>query len=110
MNDSFIQYDQVLAILDFSDALEKNMKGYIITHLSFEFDFMRMKIHLPSNKKLHALTAIQVLLETKTMMTVTFDEILSFLSHCSQVISLNRSFLHNLFLLLHRINKMTRIY
>ena len=58
MNDSFIQYDQVLVILDFSDALKKNMKEYIITHLSFEFDFMRMKVRLPPNKKLHALTAI----------------------------------------------------
>ena len=58
MNDLFIQYDQVLAILDFSDALEKNMKEYIIIHLSFEFDFMRMKVCLSSNKKLHALIAI----------------------------------------------------
>ena len=58
MNDSFIQYDQVLAILDLSDALKKNMKEYIITHLSFEFDFMRMKVHLSLNKKLYTLIAI----------------------------------------------------
>ena len=58
MNDSFIQYDQVLAILNFSDALEKNMERYIIIHLSFEFDFMRMEIHFSSNKKLHALIII----------------------------------------------------
>ena len=58
MNDLFIQYDQVLVILDFSNALEKNMKEYIITHLSFEFDFMRMEVRLSSNKKLHALIVI----------------------------------------------------
>ena len=58
MNDSFIQYDQVLATLDLSDALEKNMKEYIITHLGFEFDSMRMEIHLSSNKKLRTLTVI----------------------------------------------------
>ena len=58
MNDLFIQYDQVLAILDFSGALEKNIEGYIITHLSFEFDFMRMEVRLSSNKKLRALIAI----------------------------------------------------
>ena len=58
MNDLFIQYDQVLATLDLSDALKKNMKGYIIIHLNFEFDFMRMKVRLSSNKKLRALIAI----------------------------------------------------
>ena len=82
-NDSFIQYDQVLAILDLFDALEKNMEEYIITHLSFEFDFMRMKVHLPSNKKLHALTATQAHLEAKTMTTIALDETLDFLSHYS---------------------------
>src|SRR5947207_13686529 len=110
MDGPSIQYGQVLATLGLSGALEKNMEGHIVTHLGFEFDSMRMEVHLPPNKKLRALTATQALLEAKTVMTATLDETLGFLSHCSQVIPLGRPFLHNLFSLLRRTNKMARIH
>ena len=105
-----IQYDQVLATLGLSGALEKNMEGHIVTHPGFEFDSMRMEVCHPPNKKLHALTATQALLEAKTVMTATLDETLDFLSHCSQLIPLGRPFLHNLFSLLRHTNNMARIH
>ena len=105
-----IQYDQVLATLGFSGALEKNMEGHIVTHLGFEFDSMKMEVRLPLNKKLRALTATQALLEAKTVTTATLDETLGFLSHCSQVVPLGRPFLRNLFSLLRRTDKMARIH
>lgn len=44
--------------MSFSGAIEKNMNDHIITHLDFEFDTLKMEIHLPVNKKLHTLQII----------------------------------------------------
>jgi hypothetical protein len=93
-----------------SGALEKNMEGQIVTHLGFELDSIKMEMRLPQNKKLRALQATQALLEAKTITIIALDETLGFLSHYCQVVPLGRPFLRNLFSLLRRTDKRSRIY
>ena len=52
------QYDNIIVMMSFSGAMEKNMDDHVITHLEFEFDILKMKVCLSVNKKLHALQVI----------------------------------------------------
>ena len=45
------QYNSILISMGFISTFEKNMNEYIIIHLSFEFDLLKMQIHFSSNKK-----------------------------------------------------------
>ena len=106
------QYDDILATMGFSGAIEKNMDGHIVTHLGFEFDTLKMEVRLPVNKKLRALQATQALLKANTVSVISLDETLGFLSHCCQVVPLGRPFLRKLFSLLRRNHRSyhERIY
>ena len=52
------QYDNILATMGLTGAVEKNMDGHVVTHLGFEFDTLKMEVHLSINKKLRALQVI----------------------------------------------------
>jgi hypothetical protein len=78
------------------------MQGTTVTHLGFVIDSMAMEVRLPPNKAQRARDAVEHLIAAKSTTTGRLDEILGFLSHCSQVVPLGRPFLRSLFSL-HRV-------
>ena len=81
-------FDEVLMTFGLSKAPEKDADGTLVTYLGFEFDSMNMEVRLPPNKKLHALCAVQHLMTAKSVSFSALEEVLSFLSHCCQVVPL----------------------
>lgn len=94
----------------FMNASEKNMNRYIIIHLDFEFNSLKMQIHFFANKKQRVLQIIKILLDVKFISLTFLDEALDFLSYYYQIILLDRSFLRNIFTLFHRIERSMCIY
>ena len=45
------QYNSILTSMRFINTPEKDMNEYIVIHLSFEFDSIKMQVHLFPNKK-----------------------------------------------------------
>ena len=68
-------------MMNLLNIMKKNMNKYIIIYLDFEFDILKMEIHLSINKKFHILQVTQILLEINIISVISFDEILNFLSH-----------------------------
>ena len=64
---------------------------------------IRMQVHLPQNKRLRALKAVNDLQKAHTVTHVSLEEILSFLLHCCIIVPLGQSFLRELYSLLHRL-------
>src|SRR5437667_7702857 len=95
-----IEFDHILVKVDLSKATEKDVNDCIIIHLGFKFDFIKMQVSLPSNKKLRALDAINSLLSTSTISLQSLESTLDFLFHCYQIVSFEYSFLRQLFSLL----------
>src|SRR5947207_8192951 len=91
------EFDHILVKFDLSKAMKKNATDCIIIHLGFKFDSIKMQVSLSSNKKLHALNAINSLLSASTISFQSLESTLGFLSHCCQIISFEYSFLRQLF-------------
>ncbi len=96
-------YNEILTEIDLIIILKKNMNDIIIIHLKFEFNSLKMKIHLSHNKYSYILYIITDLLKAKFIIYSILNKILNFLSHCYQIILLKYSFLHNIFFTLHHI-------
>ena len=94
------EFDHILAEFDLSKAIEKDADDYVIIHLGFEFDSIKMQVSLSSNKKLHTLDAINSLLSTSIISFQSLESILDFLSHYCQIISFEYLFLRQFFSLL----------
>ena len=73
--------------------IEKNINDYIIIHLGFEFDFIKMQISLFLNKKLRALNAINSLFSTSIISFQSLESIFDFLSYYCQIVLFGYSFL-----------------
>ena len=96
-------YNEILTEIDLTTILEKDMNNITIIHLRFEFDSLKMKIHLSYNKLSHVLHIIIDLLKIKFIIYSIFNKILDFLSYYYQIILLRYSFLHNIFFIFHHI-------
>src|SRR5208282_4705986 len=94
---------EILAKIDLTSIPEKDMNNIIIIHLRFEFDSLKMKIHLSRNKYSRTLHIVTNLLKVKFIIYLILNEALGFLSHYCQVIFLGCPFLRNIFSMLHRI-------
>jgi hypothetical protein len=79
------------------------MQGITVTHLGFVIDSIAIEVRLPPNKAQRTRDAVEYLIAAKSTITRRLNEILSFLSHYSQVVPLDRSFLRSLFSLHHVI-------
>ena len=95
-------FDKVSAEFGLTKAPEKDEAGTKVTHLGFEFDSVKMEVRLPPNKLKRAKSEVETLLTLKSITQSKLEEILSFLSHCCQVVPLGCPFLHQLFSLLQR--------
>ena len=93
----------MLIIFDFISASKKNINDQVVIYLDFELDLNAMKVHLSQNKRFRILKVINNLQKIYTMIYISLEEILSFLLHCCIVIPLRRSFLRELYSLLHRL-------
>src|SRR5947207_8367685 len=91
------QFDVILDEFDLTKAIEKDSNDCVVIHLGFEFDSEMMQVRLSLNKKQRAFDGITNLLLSFTVTLSMLERTLSFLSHCCQVIPLDRSFLRNLF-------------
>ena len=96
-------YNEILAKIGLTTTPEKDMNDTTIIHLGFEFDSLKMEVHLLHNKHSHILHIITDLLKAKSITYTMLDEVLGFLSHCCQIIPLRHSFLRNIFFALRRI-------
>jgi len=74
-------YNETLTEIDLTIILKKNMNDIIIIHLKFEFNSLKMKIHLSHNKYSYILHIIIDLLKIKFIIYSIFNKILDFLSH-----------------------------
>jgi hypothetical protein len=94
------EFDRILAKLGLSKAAEKDANDCVVIHLGFEFDSVKMQVSLPLYKKQCALAAVESLLSASTISIMALESTLGFLSHCCQVVPLDRPFLRQLFSLL----------
>ena len=82
-------------------ATDKDEEGTTVMHLGFEIDSEAMEVRLFQNKRDRAIKAVTTLTYKSSIIFQQVDELLDFLSHYCQIISLGRSFLHTSFSL-HR--------
>ena len=77
-------------------------------HLDFEIDSEAMEVRLSQNKRNRAIKAITILTHKSSITFKQADELLDFLSHCCQIIPLDRPFLRTSFSLHRAIGRRHR--
>ena len=95
-------FSEVCDTMNFMIEQKKNKKGILIDFLSLEIDTMTMKTHLSSDKHQHMLFIIIDIFQRKSISFHILEKLLSFLSFCCTIISLDRLFLRQIFNLLNR--------
>jgi hypothetical protein len=101
-------FDDTLNTFGLAKATGKDQSGYVVTHLGFEIDSIKMEARLPPGKHQCAISTVNDLLSQKSVSQSHLEETLGFLSHCCQVVPLGRPFLRQLFSLLRRKARFRR--
>src|SRR5947207_11027518 len=104
------QFDVILDEFNLTKAIEKDSNGCVVVYLGFEFDSEMMQVRLSLNKKQRALDGITNLLLSSIVTLSMLERTLDFLSHYYQVVSLDRSFLRNLFSQICRVSTRCHLH
>jgi hypothetical protein len=97
-------FHKISSYLGLFEQTTKREDGWTVKFLGIELDTNSMEARLPVDKHYRALKEVNKLLIKDTVSHRVLEKLLDFLSFCSRVIPLGRSFLRNLFNLLRKLS------